>query len=220
LSKWRAGAITVMNRTEAAADALAQQIGGRPARLDALEDELSQADVVVSAISCDRELLTRDLFARCLRRPRDQRLLVVDAGLPRNAEHADDIDYVGVDDLFVRRNTALDRRTQAVPLVEGHIDDAVRRWQRWCWAQPGETLLRDVFVDEAERRSQLVDELLAAGFPGQREDLDRMVRHAWRPTLRTHARELRSWLHDDHSPTPDVRARGGDSMDFTHGTQP
>jgi len=122
--------------------------------------------------------------------------LVIDTGVPRNVEPTDGIDCVTIDDISMRRDEALERRKRAVPAVETIIETAIGRWQRWCWAQPGEALLRNVFEEEEARRAELVEQIVASGFCGGRDDLDRLVRRAWRPVLKQHARDLRSWLHE------------------------
>jgi glutamyl-tRNA reductase len=219
LSKWRVGALTIVNRTAATAEILAQQVGARAAAWRELDKELAEADVIVAATSAQAPLLTRDRLAVVGRSRAGCVPLVIDTGVPRNVEPMNGIDCVTIDDIAVRRDEALVRRQRAVPAVEAIIQRAVARWQRWRWAQPGETLLRTVFEEEAARRTELVDRLVAAGFPGQREDLDCLVRRAWRPLLKTHARDLRSWLREtalpmslDESPSmqmPGARFGGG-----------
>jgi hypothetical protein len=88
---------------------------------------------------------------------------------------------------------------------EAFVEEAVERWRRWRWAQPGETLLRQVFQNEHACRTELVEEIIAAGFAGRRDDLDYLIRRAWRSALQAHARGLRSWLQEDACTTRSAR---------------
>ena len=90
------------------------------------------------------------------------------------------------------------RRANRTPgSLEASVEDAVERWRRWRWARPGETLLRQVFEHEHSSRAALVEAIIAAGFAGRRDELDYLIRRAWRAALRAHARGLRSWLQED-----------------------
>ena len=120
-------------------------------------------------------------------------LLVVDAGVPRNVVSCDVVEYVGVDDIRDRRNEALVRREAAIPHVEALVEEAVGRWRQWAASQPGEGLLRSLFIEERRCRTALVEQIVQAGFSGTRDDLDRTIRRTWGPALEAHARGLRTW---------------------------
>jgi hypothetical protein len=83
---------------------------------------------------------------------------------------------------------------------EASVERAVERWRRWRWARSGGTLLRQVLDCERISRTELVEAILAGGFAGRRDDLEYLIRRAWRSALHAHVRALRSWLHEDAFP--------------------
>jgi glutamyl-tRNA reductase len=222
LTKWRAGALTVVNRTAERAAQMAQPIGARVAAWENLDAELAAADVIVAATSAPGPILTRDRLTAAVSARRGRTLLLIDTGVPRNIEPPDGVSYVTIDEIAARRDKAIDRRRQAVPAAEAIVETAVREWQRWCWAQPAEQLLRQVFAEEVARRAMLVEQIASAGFPGPPAEVDRLLRQTWRPVLKSHARALRTWLRDSSwspgrspsainccAPTPTARPASG-----------
>lgn len=197
LAKWRVGRTVVINRTPEKAADLARQIGGDAAGSDDLARELADADVLVAATSAPAPLIRKADLTRAMAARPSRPLLVVDVCVPRNVEPSDAVTCVTIDDIASARDEALARRQAAVPAVEAMVDDELARWTRWLWRQPGEALLKQMFVEEPQRRAALVDRLVEAGSPTARADLDRLIASAWKPMLHQHARGLRRWLGED-----------------------
>lgn len=81
----RAGAqITVIGRTSAAVQRLADAVGGRAASLLDLDAEILDADLVVSATAAQGLILTTDHVSRI--RVSDRRLVVCDLAMPHDTE--------------------------------------------------------------------------------------------------------------------------------------
>lgn len=198
LTKWDVRGLVVVNRTASSADALAAHVGAATAAWESLDAAVAEADVVVAATSAATLIDEPRLRRLAAMRPLG-RLLVVDAGVPRNVAPCEVVEYVGVDDISGRRDDARTRREAAIPHVEFLVDEAVARWRQWVASRPGEGLLRRLFIDERRCRTALVDQIVQAGFAGTRDDLDRTIRRAWGAALEAHARGLRSWW----SATPD-----------------
>jgi glutamyl-tRNA reductase len=197
LAKWHAGRLIFVNRTREKADELARQLGGQSAAWDGLDEELKAADVFVAATSSVEVLVRREQLARCLSARADRPLLVIDIGVPRNVDPPDGLACVTIDDIAARRDEALARRQHAVPAVEAIIDEECARWAKWVWTRPGDDLLKRVFIEEQRHRAELVETLVAAGFPGASGDLDRLIARSWKRLLHGHARGLREWLHTE-----------------------
>jgi glutamyl-tRNA reductase len=193
LAKWRTGRLTFINRTPEKADELARQLDGRSAAWGALDAELQAADVLVAATSSLEPVVRRDRLARCLSGRRDRPLLIIDVGVPRNIEAPDGVDCVTIDHIAARRDEALARRQEAVPAVDAIIDGELARWAKWVWTRPADDLIKRVFVEEQRRRAELVETLVAAGFPGSSADLNRLIARSWNRLLHGHARGLRAW---------------------------
>ena len=126
--------VTVVNRTRANAEALAREIGGTAAPLEALEAELLSADVVVSAAAASPEAFAPDRIAGTMRARCRRDLVLIDLAVPRAIPAAaGDIDGVylcDVDDLGRLTERAVQERAQAVADAERIIEDEVARYER------------------------------------------------------------------------------------------
>ena len=153
---------TVINRTPEAARRLAERFGGRTAPLDALEAELSRADVALSSVRVSHPLLDRPLLERAVSRRSGRPLLVIDLGVPRNVDPgAADLDNVylyDLDDLDRTAERGRARRKGAIAAAEAILRDETERFERWRAILPVvpeiERLVaraQDVAREEAER---------------------------------------------------------------------
>jgi len=94
--------IVVINRDHEKARAIAERLGGRPARLPELREVLPQTDVLITATSAKHRILgPRVLAPACA--SRDRPLWIIDLGVPRNvdpsAARLEGVRIVTVDDL-------------------------------------------------------------------------------------------------------------------------
>ena len=194
LAKQRTGVVTVIGRSLDKADELARQLGARSEPWDALDRELREADILIAATAAPNPVVRRDRLERCLEARAGRRMLVIDVGMPRNVEPVDGFDCLTIDDIAATRDEALARRQRAVPAVEAIVEGEIARWTAWVWARPGEALIKHIFVEERRQRADLVNTLVASGFPGRPDDLDRLLARSWSRMLHGHARGLRQWL--------------------------
>jgi glutamyl-tRNA reductase len=82
-------AIFVANKTHWRAEEMARQLGGLAIRFEELPDYIPISDLVISATSAPHIILSKDDLSRMLSgRPKEQKLLVIDLGNPRNVEEA------------------------------------------------------------------------------------------------------------------------------------
>ncbi|WP_242343221.1 glutamyl-tRNA reductase [Anaeromyxobacter terrae] len=156
--------IVVLNRTLANGEALAQEVGGVARPLEALEEELAEADVVVSAApvapaAFQPEAMTR--LARARRRP----IVLVDLAVPRAIPAATggvrDVYLCDVDDLDRVMKAAMSERVAAVADAERIIADEVVKYVR----------------TEAERRAApLIQEMRSRASAIAREEVERTLR--------------------------------------------
>ena len=157
-----ARALHVCNRSFEKAVALASKFGGTAAPLDALEDELMVADVVVTSTGSRNYLVTREMVKRVMKGRKGRTLFFVDIAVPRNVEpdvHKIDNVYVyNVDDLERHVAEGMKSRSgevaRAEAIVEAELSD-FERWSRSLEAQPAVVALRaktrGVFHAELER---------------------------------------------------------------------
>jgi glutamyl-tRNA reductase len=80
----RPGAILVANRDPARACTAAEGGEGRAIGFDALDDALTEADIVISTTAADEPIMTLDRFTGIQRARRNRPLLIVDIAVPRD----------------------------------------------------------------------------------------------------------------------------------------
>jgi glutamyl-tRNA reductase len=120
LARLGLGEVVVVNRTPERAQRLAEQVGGRAASLDRLEQELHEADVVVSCTGAAGFVVAAEAVARAHAARGGRPLFLLDLALPRDV----DPQVHGLD-----RVTLVDLEDLGTLLVEhGHAAevDAVR----------------------------------------------------------------------------------------------
>src|SRR5688572_25188948 len=78
--------LLVCNRDPAKAQALAQKFNGEPVPYERLEDHLVAADIVVTSTGSAHPIITRQQFAKVLRRRRYRTSFLIDIAVPRDVE--------------------------------------------------------------------------------------------------------------------------------------
>jgi glutamyl-tRNA reductase len=127
--------VTVANRTYDHARALADQIGASAIGLDALDEALAAADLVVSATNAPHAIVTERSVRLAMAGRADRRMVVIDLAVPRDVDaevrsipgvvlHTI-VDIQGVVD------QSLARRAGEVPRVEAVVADEAARFDRW-----------------------------------------------------------------------------------------
>jgi glutamyl-tRNA reductase len=156
--------VVVLNRTLANAEALAAEVGGVARPLEALDEELLRADVVVSAAPMAPEAFRPEAIAAAMRRRR-RRLVMVDLAVPRaipaGTGEVEDVFLCDVDDLDRVMRAALAQRGQAVADAERIIAEELGKWSR----------------EEAERRAApLIREMRTRASAIARGEVERTLR--------------------------------------------
>jgi glutamyl-tRNA reductase len=156
--------LVVLNRTLATAEALAAELGGAGRGLDALDEELSRADVVVSAAPVAPAALERGAVERLVR-ARRRRLVLVDLAVPRSVApevgSIPDVYLCDVDDLDRLMRASLAERGAALAEAERIVEEETTRWAR----------------AEAERRAApLIAEIRTRAAAIAREEVERTLK--------------------------------------------
>ena len=124
--------ITVVNRTRAKAEKLANELGFGVADFENAEEEIQKADVVISSILLDEPFINKALLQKqalysfkCL----------IDLSVPRSvaadAESVPGVIVYNIDNIQSRANLALERRLGAVPQVQAIISQALEEFSDW-----------------------------------------------------------------------------------------
>jgi glutamyl-tRNA reductase len=127
--------IRVCNRSFDRAAALAGQFGGTAAPLDALEDELTIADVVVTSTGSPHFVVTRDMVKHAMRARRGRTLFFIDIAVPRNVDPAihklENVYVYNVDDLEHQVAEGMKARHAEVASAERIVEAEVREFEAW-----------------------------------------------------------------------------------------
>lgn len=175
LSRAGTESITVLNRTVARAEALADKIGARVSDFESLENELFTADVVLACTGAGGVIIDHELMAR-VRHGVSTPILVVDVALPRDVA-ASVADLPGVtlrdlDNLSDWAQRGIDKRASEVGQVREIIGEEVQRFlldQTQRQAAPLVAQLREVVESIRIAEIERFESALSAMTPEQRE---------------------------------------------------
>jgi glutamyl-tRNA reductase len=174
--------IVVANRSAERADAVARRFGGRAVGLDAVEEELGRADVVVASTSSQGYLVSAEQARRAMRRRRGRPVFFVDIAVPRDLDPAiNDIDgcyLYDIDDLErVVAESVAGRREEAVraEAIVAEAAEAFRAWHLSLDVVPAIASLRE--LAETIRRSELerAEGRLGSLSPSQRRAVESLT---------------------------------------------
>ncbi|BDG06838.1 glutamyl-tRNA reductase [Anaeromyxobacter oryzae] len=156
--------VVVLNRTVANAEALAAELGATARPLEALEEELRHADVVISAAPAAPAAFAPAAMA-ALVRSRRRRIVLVDLAVPRaipaETGAIPDVYLCDVDDLDRVMKAALAERATAAHEGGNIVEEEVQKFAR----------------AEAERRAApLIQEMRSRAAEIAREEVERTLR--------------------------------------------
>ena len=121
--------ITLINRTDEKATALANELGLRSAPYDHMEQEVNEADIVIVATNADHAVITRESLLHS--NPK----ILVDLSIPNNIEPAagllEHITLANVDDLSKINDKTLQKRQAEVPKALSVIQLHIQEFEEW-----------------------------------------------------------------------------------------
>jgi glutamyl-tRNA reductase len=127
--------VFVANRSVERAERLARRFGGRAAGLDAVEEELEHADVVVASTSARGFVLSADQVERAMRKRRGRPIFFVDIAVPRDIDPAvNEIEgcyLYDVDDLERVVDESVAGRRQEAVRAEAIVVEEAGRFHEW-----------------------------------------------------------------------------------------
>lgn len=125
----------VVNRSRDKAQALATQFGGRVLEWSNWDTALAAPDIVVSSISSDEPILTRQILEDAMAARSNRALFVMDLGLPRNidpqAANLYNLYVYNIDDLSEIVDQNLHARQSEVPRAELIVEEHVGKFLSW-----------------------------------------------------------------------------------------
>ena len=174
--------IAVANRTPERAAQLAAEFGATAHGLDQLPALLRNADVVLTSIGGARPILTRSLVSEALRARRNRPILVIDIGVPRNADpeidRLDSVYLYDIDDLASLADANAEERRREKIRAEAIVVEERQRFDGWLTALRAVPTIRHLRARLEEVRQREVDRALARRFieESQRDAVDALTR--------------------------------------------
>jgi glutamyl-tRNA reductase len=175
--------VCVANRTAARAKEIARRVGGRAITLDRLEEELLDADVLLTSTASPHVLVERSAVEHVMAQRKHRSLLVVDVALPRDVDPGvravDGVTLLDLDDLkdYAQRSAELRRRE--IGRVREILSAQLDRYRSDRAARevaPLVTALRASGEDVRRTELARLDAKLAGLSPEQREAVEAVTR--------------------------------------------
>lgn len=132
LAHSRLSQVKILNRTVEKAEKLAQKCGFTSGSIDALAEEIAAADIVISSVSGNTPLITRELMSNV-------KILshkyFIDLSMPRSIESTIEeipgtIVY-NLDDIREKTNEAVEKRKASIPHVQAIIKEVINDFEDW-----------------------------------------------------------------------------------------
>lgn len=126
------GEVTILNRTIEKAEKLAIKCGFNFKGIEALEDEVAKADVIISSVSGNEPLINYSVL-------KNIRILshkyFIDLSIPRSVdpliEEIPGTIVYNLDDIQEKTNETVEKRKAAVPQVQAIIREAMAEFEEW-----------------------------------------------------------------------------------------
>jgi glutamyl-tRNA reductase len=135
LKKRGAEHIAVLNRTRSRARELARRWQAAAHPLEALEDQIKQADVVLTSTGAPHTILHADLLREAVRDRRGRPIVVVDIAVPRDVDPAareiPGIKLFDIDQLDSELEDGIAQRQAAIPHVERIVQEELEAFEAW-----------------------------------------------------------------------------------------
>lgn len=129
------GKISVVNRTLARAEALAEKFSARAEKAESLLDVLASADILISSTGSSSAVLTKEQLKPIQKNRKGAPLFIVDIALPRDVDPAiDELDNVflyDIDDLQHVVDDNLQARKEAAELIEIELEKEITDFNDW-----------------------------------------------------------------------------------------
>ncbi|MCD6013016.1 MAG: glutamyl-tRNA reductase [Flavipsychrobacter sp.] len=134
--------ITLINRTESKAAALALELGVMSAPITALDTELATADIILVSISSPEPIVLAKHFAG------NGKKLVIDFSIPCTTEEAaqqlPNVQFVDVDMLSKIKDETLQARISEIPKAKAIIESLVGEFMEWYNMRKHVPVLKEV----------------------------------------------------------------------------
>ena len=191
--------IAVTSRTLARADALARKVDGTAVDWAAIDDELLEADIVVTATGATTPLISAPTVNGVMRARRNRPLFVIDIGLPRDVEPAagelEQVFLYNLDDLRANVSENLARRQEQTARAEAMVSDHVAGFLVWLRSRgtiPTVVALRRRFESVRQAEIERLEPKLNGLSPEARARVEEVTRLVVQKLLLTPTERLKT----------------------------
>lgn len=191
LAKRKVGKLTFLNRSVEGAASLAEHCGGQALAWSQLDWALDSADVIVAATSAKEPILRRERLDSLLELRPMHPPLVVDAGVPRNAEAGSALRVADIDAIREQRQQVLAVRRAAVPAVDAMVEREVASWVQWRETRPVEDAIGSLYREAVLFGHEASRQLFSCGTPSP-ERAEEIFLRTFRRVLHGPVRRLRA----------------------------
>jgi len=170
--------LLIANRSAAKAREIVETIGaGTAVELPGLVDAMKRADIVVTSTGASHFVLTPGNVAEAMLARPDRRLFVIDIAVPRDADpeiaRIPQVHVADIDRLKDLVDVTLEKRREAIPLVEEIIGEHAERFAGWYQSRVAIPVVSSL-VQKAESIREAEIERLFARCPGL-DERERML---------------------------------------------
>jgi len=141
----------VTTRTYLNARALAESCGGEASPFEDLDQEIANADVVITATSCPTTFLKVERVERAQAARGNRPLMLIDLAVPRNIEpetaHIPGVQLFDVDTLGKMVTENHRQRLGQVELCEKIVDEEVDAFEKWAAESKVRPLIEQMYQD-------------------------------------------------------------------------
>ncbi len=189
--------IVIINRDTARARKLADEFGGTAAAFDTLDQQLENADVVVSTTGATDPIMNRPQFQQIRKRGKRHRIFILDLGAPRDfsadvSTVDDNVFLYDIDDLKAACEANRKSRSAELQAAETIVSDATDRFMQDIHHRgtaPVITRLKREWSDISQQELELLFRKLPDLGEDERDairrSLDRIVNKLLHPPLET-----------------------------------
>ena len=183
LKKSGVRSMTIVNRTRARADELAEKIGGKAAPFEDLSLCLEQADIVISSTGAQDAIIGPDMVKAILKRRRNRPMFFIDIAMPRDIDPAvnnfDNVYLYDIDDLkeVVEENQA--QRREEAAKARAIVREETDVFEEWRGSLELKPTIMDIIGRGEEFSAFVVEKTmkrLGTEDPAVREALEQMAK--------------------------------------------
>lgn len=156
LREAKAQRFTITSRTLNNAKALAEACQGEAVPFDQLDEQLALADIVISATSCPKPILTAERVRAAQKRRKARSLFIIDLAVPRNVEaQVEQLQQVVVYDIDTLGRLAADNHQHRLGQLESCekiLDEEIEAFEKWVGESHATPLIVQMYKDARAMR--------------------------------------------------------------------